>query len=190
MMAFIQAVLSLKGFFLVTDAIPPRLFFIIGPPLLLIVLAFTTNKGKVFINQIDLKVYTYLHTIRVGVEIVLLSLFIQKLIPQSMTFEGRNFDILSGITAPLIAYFGFHRNRLDKKILLIWNVICLLLVLQVVITGILSAPTPFQKLSFDQPNVAVLYFPIVWLPGIVVPIVIFGHLVALKRLYVSADKIN
>lgn len=187
-MAVTQAVLSLNGFFLVTDSFPPRLFFIIGPPLLLIILAFTTKKGKTFIDQIDLKVYTYLHTIRVGVEIVLLWLFIQKLVPQSMTFEGRNFDILSGLTAPLVAYFGFHRNRLNKKILLAWNVICLLLVLQVVITGILSAPTAFQKLSFDQPNVAVLYFPMVWLPGIVVPIVIFGHLMAIKRLYASTDK--
>jgi hypothetical protein len=181
-MAILQAALSIKGFFLITDTFPPRLFLIIGPPLLLILLAFTTERGRTFVSTIDLKVYTYLHTIRIGVEIVLLWLFMQKLIPQSMTFEGRNFDILSGITAPLIAYFGFQTNKLNKRVLLGWNVICLILVLQVVITGVLSAPTVFQKFSFDQPNWAVLYFPFVWLPGIVVPIVIFGHLVAIRRL--------
>jgi cytochrome c biogenesis factor len=99
-----------------------------------------------------------------------------------MTFEGRNFDILSGISAPFIAYFGFNKRTLSRKTLLVWNVVCLALVLQVVVTGILSAPSAIQQFSFDQPNYAILIFPFVWLPGIVVPIVIFGHLTSIKRL--------
>lgn len=99
-----------------------------------------------------------------------------------MTFEGSNFDIFSGITAPLVFYFGFINPVLNKKWIIVWNVLCLCLVLNVVIAGILSAPTAFQKLSFDQPNVAISFFPFSWLPSFIVPVVIFSHLVAIRRL--------
>lgn len=177
-----QALLSHNGFFLIDNTFPPRLFLIIAPSVLLILYSFFSVKGKAFINSIDLERYTYLNTVRVVVEVGLFLLFIQKLVPESMTFEGRNFDVLSGITAPFIAYFGFTKKAIDKSILLAWNVICLVLVVQVVITGVLSAPSAIQQLAFDQPNVAVLLFPFVWLPGIIVPIVIFGHAVSIYRL--------
>lgn len=181
----IQGSLAANGFFQVADSTPPRIIFAIAPSLLLIIIAFATSKGHQLIDRFDLEKYTYLHTIRVVVEFVLLSLFIHETLPQSMTFEGRNFDIISGLTAPFIAYYGFRKNRLGTRFLLIWNIVCLLLVLQVVTTGVLSVPSVIQQLSFDQPNVAVLYFPFIWLPGIVVPIVIFGHLVAIRRLTTS-----
>ena len=180
-LAAFQAILGLNGFFLV-DALPPRFLFLIGPGFILILLAFLTPAGRKLINRFDLVKYTYLHTIRVPVEFVLFGLFIIGTVPESMTFEGRNYDIFSGLSAPFIAYFGFQKGKLNNKWLLIWNIICLILVLQVVITGILSAPTPLQLWAYDQPNVGVFYFPFLWLPGIVVPIVIFGHLVAIRAL--------
>ena len=108
--------------------------------------------------------------------------------PESMTFEGRNFDILSGLSAPFIAWLVFRKGIGGRKVLIAWNLICLLLVLQVVATGLLSVPSVFQQLSFDQPNVAVLHFPFVWLPGIIVPAVIFGHLLALRQLVFQKGK--
>ena len=119
---------------------------------------------------------------RIFVEIILLWLFLYKYIPKLMTFEGRNFDMLSGLSAPLIAYFGFTKNRLSKRFMLGWNVICLLLLLNIVVNAIFSVPFPFQQFGFDQPNVAVLYFPFVWLPCFIVPVVLFSHLVAIRRL--------
>ena len=183
----IQALLSHNGFFLINNTFPPRLFLIIAPSILLIIYSFTSIKGKAFINSFDLEKYTYLNTIRIFVEVGLFLLFIHKLVPESMTFEGRNFDFISGITAPFIAYFAFTKKILDKSIVVAWNVICLVLVLQVVVTGILSAPSAIQILSFDQPNVAVLLFPFIWLPGIIVPIVIFGHLVSIYKLKTEID---
>ncbi len=180
-LATYQALLGINGFFLDAEAMPPRLIFIILPALVLGVLAFITPAGRKLLDGFNMEAYTWLHTIRVGVELVILSLFLHHLMPESMSFEGRNFDILSGLTAPFIAWWGYRKKQLNKKVILWWNILCLGLVLQVVITGILSAPSAFQQLAFDQPNVAVLYFPFVWLPGIVVPIVIFGHLVAIRQ---------
>ena len=177
-----QAFLGLQRFYHDSDAMPPRLMLMLLPSAVPILFAFFTRTGKKFINALDLKTYTYLHTVRLPVEVVIFGLFMHQLMPQSMSFEGRNFDVISGLTAPIIAYLGFRQGVVNKPLLLIWNIVCLGLVLQVVGTGILSAPSPFQQLSFEQPNVAVLYFPFIWLPTIVVPIVIFGHLVAVRRL--------
>ncbi|HYK56589.1 MAG TPA: hypothetical protein VEV15_08905 [Flavisolibacter sp.] len=102
--------------------------------------------------------------------------------PQLMTFEGRNLDVLSGLTAPLIYYYGFVKKSLGAKTLLAWNVVCLAILSFTVVNAVLSAPTPFQQFGFDQPNIAVLYFPFVWLPGTVVPLVYFSHLASIRRL--------
>ena len=99
-----------------------------------------------------------------------------------MTFEGRNLDILSGITAPVVYYFGFVKKRMNNTSIILWNLICLGLLFNIVITAILSAPTPFQKLAFDQPNIGVFYFPFIWLPGIIVPLVLLAHLAVIRHL--------
>ncbi|MEJ2005148.1 MAG: hypothetical protein P8X57_09335 [Cyclobacteriaceae bacterium] len=99
-----------------------------------------------------------------------------------MTFEGTNFDLISGITAPIIAGLAFHAGRPNTILLLWWNIICLLLLLNVVITAAFALPSPMQQLAFDQPNRAILYFPFNLLPTVVVPLVLFGHIAAIKRL--------
>jgi hypothetical protein len=99
-----------------------------------------------------------------------------------MTFEGRNFDILSGITAPFIAFYAFRKPQPDKKLLLVWNIICLGLLLNIVINAVLSAPFPFQQFAFDHPNTAVLYFPFTFLTSCVVPVVLFSHLASIRQL--------
>jgi hypothetical protein len=178
----IHTALALNNFYTVTNTIPPRFFLLVGPPLLVIIILFVTKGGREFIDSLSLKILTQLHVVRIFVEIILLWLFLYKFIPKLMTFEGRNFDILSGLSAPLVAYFGFTKNTLSRKFMLVWNFICLLLLLNIVINAVLSAPFPFQQFAFDQPNIAVLYFPFVWLPCFIVPAVLFSHLVLIRRL--------
>ena len=178
----IQAVIALTDFYTVTDTIPPRFLLLVLPPILFIILLFATNKGRIFIDSLDIKALTLLHIVRVPVEIVLFRLFIYIMIPELMTFEGRNFDVISGISAPLIYYFGFVQKQLSNKIIIIWNVLCLMLLFNIVINAVFSAPFPFQKFAFDQPNIAILYFPFNWLPSCVVPIVLFSHIVAIRQI--------
>jgi hypothetical protein len=178
----IQTVIGLSGFYTITNTMPPRFLLTIVPPLLLIIILFVTPKGRLFIDGLDKKMLTLLHIVRIPVELILLGLFINKAIPQIMTFEGRNFDILSGITAPIIYYIVFKKQVQSKTALLIWNFICLGLLINIVTTAILSAPFPFQQLAFDQPNIGVLYFPFVWLPALIVPLVLFAHLVVIRQL--------
>lgn len=184
----LQAVLSATGFYATTDTIPPRFPLAIVPALVLILALFLTPKGKRFIDSCDPKTLTALHTVRIPVELVLFWLYGQALIPQLMTFEGRNFDILSGITAPLIVYFGYVKPKLNRSLLIGWNLICLALLLNIVTHAILAFPSPFQQLALDQPNIGVLRFPFIWLPSVVVPLVLFSHLATLRGLLSSSSQ--
>ena len=119
---------------------------------------------------------------------VLFYVYLDGLIPVLMTFQGYNFDIVSGITAPLVYYLVFIKKSISNKGLLAWNFIGLALLINILAIAVLSAPTPFQKLAFEQPNLGVMYFPFVWLPAVIVPIVLFSHLMAIKKLMISNGK--
>ncbi len=186
----LQSFIGLSGFYTVTDTIPPRFLLLVLPPVLFIIGLFTTSKGRQYIDSLDAKTLTILHTIRIPVEVVLFWLFINKTVPELMTFEGRNFDIISGFTAPIVFYFGFIRKQLDRRVILIWNFICLGLLLNIVVHAVLSAPFPFQKFAFDQPNIAVLYFPFNSLPSCVVPLVLLSHLATIRQLINDGRKKN
>jgi len=178
----LQAFIGQSGFYTITNSLPPRFVLLVLPPLLFIIGLFVSPKGKRFLDSLDRKTLTILHIIRIPVEIVLFWLFLNKTIPELMTFEGRNFDILSGLTAPFIYYFGFIKKRIGKGGLLIWNFICLGLLFNIVANAVLSAPFPFQQFAFDQPDIALLNFPFIWLPACVVPLVLLSHLATIRQL--------
>ncbi len=181
----LQATLSLSGFYTITNTFPPRFTLLALPAILFIIGLFVSEKGRVYIDSLDMRTLTLLHVIRIPVEICLYWLFLHKAIPQLMTFEGRNFDIIAGLTAPLIFYFGYIKNYISKTILLLWNFICLGLLLNIVVNAILSAPSAFQQFGFEQPNTAIIYFPFVWLPSCVVPLVLFAHLTSIRKLILT-----
>lgn len=178
----LQSIPAMYGFYTFTYSVPPRFILLIGPPFLLILFLFFIPAGKRFMDSLNPEYLTWLHTVRIPVEIGLWLLFINGTVSELMTFEGRNFDILAGITAPIVAIFAFRKKAIGKTGLLIWNFICLALVLNIVIIAIFAVPTPFQQWGFEQPNIAVMYFPIIWLPCCIVPLVIFSHLEVIRRL--------
>lgn len=174
-------IIASTGFFLETQSMPPRLIFMMGPVILAIILFFVTQRGKNYIDKLDLHKLTMLHVVRLPVEIVLMLLAIHKTIPELLTYEGRNFDIIMGITAIPVAWWIFRKNG-PRKFLLAWNILGIILLMNVVIHGVLSVPLPFQQFGFDQPNVAMLYAPYCLLPGVIVPIVMFSQLAAIRHL--------
>lgn len=178
----LQSVLGYTGFYRHYNSIPPRFLMAVLPPLAVIAGVLLYKPALHFVKNIPLATLTWLHTMRILVEIVLYYCFLQSAIPQIMTFGGRNFDIIAGLTAPLIAYFGAQKGILQKRHILLWNIICVGLLLNVVITGVLSAPFPFQQFGFSQPNIAVFYFPFTLLPAFIVPAVLFCHLAAIAKL--------
>jgi hypothetical protein len=176
---FFQAISALGGFYLNTQSLPPRpLVFGVLPAVLLIISLFVFAR-KSFILPLPLKILTILHVIRIPVELVLHQLYVNKTIPQSMTYEGWNFDILSGITAPIVFWLAFRGGKTNRPLLIAWNIGALLLLANIVAIAIRALDSPFNLVPLDEQNRAVLYFPFIWLPTIVVPVVLFAHLASL-----------
>ena len=44
-----------------------------------------------------------------------------------------------------------------------------------------SAPTAYRLFAADQPTVAIFYWPFVWLPALVGPLMLWAHFVVLGR---------
>ncbi|REJ75343.1 MAG: hypothetical protein DWQ47_07625 [Acidobacteria bacterium] len=180
----VQGFLGSSGFYLEVGAVPARLLGAAPPSILLLLFVVFVMMPR---GADALRTLTLLHTVRIPVEIVLWGLFIYGQVPQLMTFEGVNPDILSGLTAPLAAWLGFKDGEPRKVFLIVWNLAALLLLFNIVTRAILSVPTPFQQFGFEQPNVGVLYFPFIWLPAFIVPAVFAAHLWSLRELLLPTD---
>jgi hypothetical protein len=168
--------------------LPPYVYITFGLTVLLTIWLFSRSfknprpAGARFLDRLVLKNLTVVHIVAIPVEIVLYWLFLYKAVPKLMTFEGRNFDILSGLSAPFFWYFGFIKQKLSRTVMIIWNLACLGLLLNVVVIAVLSLPTPFQQFAFDQPNIALGHFPFFLLPGCIVPMVMLAHIWSLRIL--------
>jgi hypothetical protein len=171
--------ISLTGFFQNTNTIPPRFLIVLIGNIAFIAFLYSRLKSV----ALDYRYAMVVHTLRIPVEIALYFLFLRNQVPEIMTFNGLNFDIIIGISALIffIVSQSFKVN-LGKKTLLIWNILGLLFLMNIVVIAILSAPLPIQQLSFEQPNIAVLSFPYILLPSFIVPFVILTHIISIKQL--------
>src|SRR4029078_13052726 len=119
-------------FYLVEDTLPPRMALLAGPALVFILGLFLTPGGRSFLDSLDLKKLTALHTVRIAVELVIFWLYKHDAMPLVTTFEGRNFDILCVISAPFALYCGFSGNSAKRTSLIAWILVCLLLLFNIV----------------------------------------------------------
>ncbi|HET6999879.1 MAG TPA: hypothetical protein VFI33_01135 [Puia sp.] len=179
----LQGLLGLTGYYIKAHKFPPPILLLLLPAVFTIIILFTTTGGQRFMDRLDPGTLTRLHVIRIPIEIVLYLLYMDHQVPEIMTFAGGNYDIISGITAPVIYYYGYVKKSFNRIILLCWNFICLGLLLNIIARAVLSTPSPIQKLAFDQPNIAIFHFPYNWLPSVIVPMVLFSHLACIRSLF-------
>ena len=174
--------LSLSGFLSEFSMFPPRMFIVLVIPLLAIVFLAISKTSSSVLSGIPPQWLIYIQSFRIIVEIMLWLLFMDNLLPVQMTFEGRNWDIFVGITAPIIGYLCFNSGRYRRNLAIIWNVLGLLLLLNIVVIAILSMPTSARTFTNEPANTIVATFPFVFLPGILVPVAYYMHIFSLKQL--------
>jgi hypothetical protein len=121
------------------------------------------------------------HSFRLPLEFLLWAFHKQGRLPVQMTFSGRNFDILTGISAILVAYLAV-RGKLGRKAVLAWNLAGLALLVTIVAVALLSMPAPWRVFQNDPPNELVLHFPYVFIPALFVMSGLAGHLLVFRKL--------
>ena len=165
-----------------------------GPPtaLLLLVLAVggafglgLSPLGARLAAGLPLPVLVGFHGFRVLVELLLDRAYREGLAPVQLTYHGRNFDIVTGVTALALAAAlatGRLPRRLVSPVVGGWNAVGAALLLNVVGVALLSAPTPFRMFHNEPANVWVTRAPWVWLPTVMVVAAILGHVLVYRRL--------
>lgn len=120
---------------------------------------------------------------RLPLELAMHALYERGIMPMQMSYSGRNFDILTGATAVIVAA-AVKAGWGGRRLVAVWNVGGLALLANIVTVAILSTPV-FRLFGDDRLNVFVTYTPFVWLPAVMVLAALAGHLVifrALRRL--------
>jgi hypothetical protein len=175
------AALALSGWLADFAAIPPHFFVLVAPALVATVALAFSEAGRDLGERAGVVGLVGFQVFRIPVEWVLFQLHRDGVVPVQMTFEGRNFDVLSGLTAPLVAWLAY-RGVIDRRGLFAWNVAGLALLATIVTIAIVSTPTPLRVFMNEPANTFITIWPWVWLPGFLVPAALFGHLVALRKL--------
>lgn len=175
----LQALIAGTGFYRNFASPFPRMFWAVTPAILTVVYFGIIRNN---LQHFHLRKLTLIHLVRIPVELLLLSLYYDKEVPIEMTFEGRNFDIVAGLTAIIVSHCWFYNSKTGLKFLFVWNFVALALLFHIVITAVLSLPTSFQVFGQAQPNLAVTHFPFVWLPAVIVPIVLFAHIISIRKI--------
>ena len=173
-------ILSQRDFFADFHALPPKIMFVLPIPIALSIILVLNRSFKNLIMELPPQALIYVQSFRIVVEIVLWLLYRAHICPEQMTFEGWNFDILAGLSAPIIGYIAFGKGRFNKNLAIIWNFIGIGLLLTIILTAILSIP---QIGVFKPENTFIVYWPMVWLPSFVAPFAFFVHVVSLRQLF-------
>ncbi len=171
--------LSLNGFFSDFSQLPPRpLWVILLPALVFTRIAFSKTAGELLL-AIPPHWLVAMQAFRILVEILLWKAFMLNLLPIQMTFEGSNFDGLSGLLAVPVAMI--LSKKWAPKLLLAFNIIGLLLLLNIFVIAVLSMPTPIRYFMNEPPNTLIGEFPFIYLGAVLVAIAQGLHIFSLRQ---------
>jgi hypothetical protein len=121
-----------------------------------------------------------LQTFRVGVELAFWRLHAEGFAPQQVTFDGRNFDVLVGLSAPLLA-IGIATGRIGPRVTIGWNLVGLALLVNAIATVSTSAPGPLHREWSGGPFTAIAAWPVVWIPALLAPLAVFLHVQSIRQ---------
>ncbi|MCP3169776.1 hypothetical protein [Myxococcus qinghaiensis] len=177
----VSGVLAARGALSNMDSLPPAVFGVILPATVLTLVLAKSRFGERLVRGLSLESLVGFQVFRVAVEVALWALHREGVVPVEMTFEKLNFDILTGLTAPVMAWL-IHRGRAPRALVWTWNTAGLVLLLTIVAIAVLASP-PFARVFEATPrNTVITTAPFVWLPVVLVQAALFGHLLVFRWL--------
>lgn len=177
--------LAAQGMLLDPASVPPPMVLILAPGLLLVFIAAFSPFGARLAKHLGYAALIGFHAFRLPLEGLLWWFHRQGRLPVQMTFEGRNLDILTGLSAIVVAALAW-RGKAGRKTALVWNLAGLALLINIMGVAILSVPGPLRAFHNEPANTLVLHFPYVWIPAIFVMAALLGHLVLFRKIRADA----
>ncbi len=163
------------------DRMPPPLLPFMGLTAVASTILAFSSLGGVLARGLPIAALVGFHAFRVPLEIILYQLSLDGVLPVQMTFDGMNYDIVSGLSAVAVALWAAW-GRPPRAVLMAWNVLGLTLLLVIVTIAVLSAPVPFRVFMNEPANTIIATTPFVWLPTVLVQAAWIGHLLVFRRL--------
>ncbi|MCB9933675.1 MAG: hypothetical protein H6841_09660 [Planctomycetes bacterium] len=160
------------------DRVPPNLT-VLAVSLVLTLLLTLGPVGRRVVGVLSAPKLVGFQVFRVPVELVLFMLAVNGAGPELLSFEGRNFDIITGLSAPFAAWLVLRKP--NKLLVIGWNLLGLGLLLNVLVHAVLSMPGPMQKFFVQPGPEVVATFPYIWLPAFLVPLAFAGHVLSLRQ---------
>jgi len=119
---------------------------------------------------------------RLPLELVMHRAATEGVMPVQMTYTGRNFDIVSGALALLLLPW-LARGTAPRWLLWLWNILGATLLFNVVGVAIVSLP-PIHTFGTapERLNTWIAFPPFIWLPTILVPAALLGHILVTRKL--------
>jgi len=184
------SLLSLKGFFADFSQLPPRPALALLIPLPFVLIITFSGKGTQLLQFIPAHWLVYMQSFRIIVEFLLFSAFLAGKLPVQMTFEERNFDVVTGLLALPVGYIITKKKFYTSKPIVALNVIGLILLLNILVIAVLSMPTSLRYFMNEPANTLVAEFPFILLPGILVPLAYSLHIFSLRKLITEKKAIQ
>jgi len=162
-------------------AAPPTMFAVLALTLALALGIGLSPAGRQLAVGLPLAALVGFQGFRIGVELLLHRAYTEGLMPVQMSYSGRNFDILTGVTAVAMAAW-LARGHPSPRAVLAWNTLGLGLLVNIVAVALLSAPTPLRVFMNEPANIWITRGPWVWLPAVLVLLGLLGHVLVYRRL--------
>ena len=159
--------------------VPPPFLPLTFGCIVLWVLTATSRLSSGF-QQLPLAALVGFQAFRLPLELMMHAAADAGVMPRQMSYSGYNFDIASGALAAVVALL-LALGKAPRWLLLGWNALSTALLAVIVIVAVLSAP-PFLAFGRAQANTWIAYAPFVWLPTVLVPAAIAGHVLLWQRL--------
>jgi hypothetical protein len=164
---------------------PPTIMLVIVLALVLTARWALSAAGARLAAAVPVALLVAVQGFRLPLELLMHRAYTEGLMPVQMSFSGRNFDIVTGTSALLLAV-ALARGAASRRLVWLWNWMGLALLLNVVTIALLSAPTPLRVFMNEPANVWITRAPFIWLPAVLVPCALAGHLLVLRWLRATA----
>ena len=177
---FYASVMGYAG--IIASKRPPGPAFLLVPVLIFIAAFLIRRPGvRTFARRISVTFLLGLQVFRVFVELGFHELYVLHLMPRMLTFGGANFDILIGVTAPIVAWL-YASGRIRANAVRVWSYAGIIMLANIAIRSVLTVPGSINVFHTEVLNSAFGIFPFSYIPGFLAPLALCLHVLALRAL--------